>query len=95
MTYQNFGRIVKKTVSASLYLFAAIGRGVEGVRLFEALQRLSDHELKAIGITREGIPLYVAQHMEPQTLRRAGPTADVRPFSTTPANQTDEQRRAA
>jgi len=95
MTYQNFGRIVKKTAMASLYMFAAIGRGVEGVRLYEALQRLGDQDLKALGITRDGIARYVAEHMDPRTHRRAEKTIDVQPFSAVPANQTGEQRRAA
>jgi uncharacterized protein YjiS (DUF1127 family) len=96
MTYQDFGRFAKKAVSAPFNLMAAIGRGVEGVRLYEALQRLSDRDLAAMGITRDGIAQYVAKRMEPETLE----TADVHAFaaaasSQPAANETTDHRRAA
>jgi len=97
MTYQNFGRIVKTMVLAPLYVFAAIGRGVEGVRLYETLQRLDDEELADMGLTRSGIAAYVADYMDPDSHRQA---ADVHTLNTATgeqptAGQTTEQRRAA
>lgn len=97
MTYQDFGRIVKTVVSAPFYLLGAIGRGIEGVRLYEALHRLSDRELAALGIERDGIARHVAESMDPQTLRRPGRMADVHAFAATEATTTPaaEQHRAA
>lgn len=96
MTYQDFGRIAKAVASAPFYLLGAIGRGIEGVRLYEALLRLDDAELAALGIDRDGIARYVAQSMDPQTLRRPGQTADVHTFKATEAaTPAAEQHRAA
>lgn len=91
------GRMIRKSAAVAFYMFGAVHRAAESVRLFNELQRLDDDELAALGIPRDRIGRYVAESMDPVTLRTIGafhPAA----AGTVPeevAANTDLERRAA
>ncbi|WP_316979160.1 hypothetical protein [Shumkonia mesophila] len=94
MNYQAIGRMVKMGVGVGLYMFGAVQRATESLRLYNQLQRLDDDELAALGIPRDRIGRHVAENMDPVTLKSmsASMAPEARPV---PAEDTVLQRRAA
>ena len=97
MNTQAMGRMVRKSVAVVLYMFGAVHRAAESVRLFNELQRLDDDELAALGIPRDRIGRYVAESMDPVTLKSIGAShpATARTFPEEAAANIDLERRAA
>ena len=97
MNYQAMGRMVKKSAAVAFYMFGAVHRAAESVRLFNEMQRLDDDELTALGIPRDRIGRHVAECMDPVTLRTIGAPgpAATQTFPEDAAANANLQRRAA
>lgn len=91
------GRMIRKSAAVALHMLGAVHRAAESVRLFNELQRLDDDELAALGISRDRIGRYVAESMDPVTLRTisASHPAAAGTVPEEAAANIDLQRRAA
>ncbi len=97
MNYQAMGRMVRKSAAVAFYMFGAVHRATESVRLFNELQGLDDDELAALGIPRDGIGRYVAERMDPVTPQSIGASrpAAAQTFPEAAAANAGLERRAA
>lgn len=95
MNYQAMRRMVRKGVDVGLYMLGAIGRAAESVRLYNELERMGDDELATLGIRRDRIGRYVAENMDPVTLKSIGAPQSVDTRSFVEDVDVTPQRRAA
>ncbi len=97
MNYQAMGRMVRRGAAVALHVLGAVPRAIESIRLYNEMQQLDDGELAALGILRDRIGRYVAERMDPVTLKSLNAPAapDVQPVPTETAADAAVQRRAA